>query len=65
MNGNKLKTNYASRQTHEARTPLQGVSYNFLFQRPLPPTPRAETGLTPFKLHTDVGLGIISLKPGR
>ena len=36
-----------------------------IFKRPLPPTPRAETGLPPFKVHTDEGLGIISPKPGR
>ena len=33
-------------------------------QRRLPPTPRAETG-TPFTVHTDVGFGILSPKPGR
>ena len=35
-----------------------------LFQRPLPPTPRAETGFTPFTVHMGVGLGIINPKPG-
>ena len=36
------------------------------FLRPLPPTPRAETGLPLLQfLRIYVGLGIISLKPGR
>ena len=34
-----------SPHTHKAGRPLQGVGYNYLFQRLLPPTPRAETGL--------------------
>ena len=36
-----------------------------LFQRSLPPTPRAETGLPPLTVPPDVDLGIINLKPGR
>ena len=36
---------YAIRLTHKAWRPLQSVGYNYFFQRPLPPTPRAETGL--------------------
>ena len=45
---------YGSRQTHKAWRPLQGVGYSyFLFQRPLP--------LTPFTVHTDIGLGTINL----
>ena len=30
---------YASRQTHKAWMPLQGVGYNNFFREPLPPTP--------------------------
>ena len=56
---------YASRHTHKAWRPLQGVGYNFLF---LPGASATYSwgwnGVTPFTVHTDVGLGIIHEKPG-
>ena len=58
--GKQLKKNvYASRQTHKAWRPLQGVSYNYFFPETVATYSLGWKRVTLFTVHTDVGLGII------